>query len=57
MLCAGTVYARVRLPSVLWLCCSAVQEDESDEFEDLGIDYDYYYPAIHVYFNDDLTTA
>lgn len=31
--------------------------DESEEFERLAIDDDYYYPVIHVYFNDDLTTA
>ena len=30
--------------------------DESLEFEQLGIDDDYYMPAIHLYFNDDLTT-
>lgn len=32
-------------------------EDEDDAFEDLGIDDGFYYPAIHVYFNDDLTYA
>jgi hypothetical protein len=31
--------------------------DEDDEFEALGIDDGYYYPTIHVYFNDDLTYA
>ena len=34
-----------------------LQPDESDDFDDLEIDFDYYYPAIHVYFNDDLTIA
>jgi len=29
--------------------------DESEEFEDLGLPDDYYIPAIHIYFNDDLT--
>jgi len=31
--------------------------DESEEFEELGIEDDFYYPIIHVYFNDDLTVA
>jgi len=31
--------------------------DEADDFEELEIDDDYYYPILHVYFNDDLTTA
>jgi hypothetical protein len=31
--------------------------DESDEFEQLTIDQDYYTPVLHVYFNDDLTVA
>ena len=31
--------------------------DESEEFDKLGIDFDYYYPVIHVYFNDDLTNS
>jgi len=31
--------------------------DESEEYYDLHIDDDYYYPAIHLYFNDDLTIA
>ena len=30
-------------------------EDESLEFETLGINDDYYTPVIHLYFNDDLT--
>ena len=29
--------------------------DESDEFESLGLPADYYVPAVHLYFNDDLT--
>lgn len=29
--------------------------DESEEFEELGLPDDYYIPAIHIYFNDDLT--
>ena len=29
--------------------------DESDEFERLGLPNDYYIPALHIYFNDDLT--
>ncbi|KAJ9444699.1 cytochrome b5 domain containing 1 [Diplonema papillatum] len=29
--------------------------DETDEFEKLGLPEDYYTPAIHLYFNDDLT--
>ena len=29
--------------------------DESDEFESLGLPNDYYIPALHIYFNDDLT--
>ena len=32
-------------------------EDDDDDFEALGIDEGYYYPTIHVYFNDDLTYA
>ncbi len=30
-------------------------EDESAEFEKLGIDQDFYIPVVHVHFNDDLT--
>jgi hypothetical protein len=30
-------------------------EDETDELEELHVDEDAYIPAIHVYFNDDLT--
>lgn len=29
--------------------------DETEEFEELGLPDDYYIPAIHIYFNDDLT--
>lgn len=32
-------------------------EDEDAEFEQLLIRDDFYYPAIHLYFNDDLTVA
>jgi len=31
--------------------------DEDTDFEALGIEDGYYYPVIHVYFNDDLTYA
>ena len=31
--------------------------DESDEFERLSIEEDFYYPPIYLYFNDDLTVA
>jgi hypothetical protein len=31
--------------------------DESDEFEALGLAADFYIPAIHIYFNDDLTVG
>lgn len=31
--------------------------DETDELLELGIDVDDYIPAIHLYFNDDLTIA
>ena len=31
--------------------------DESDEFEALGLPADFYIPAIHLYFNDDLTVG
>ena len=31
--------------------------DESDEFESLRIDSDYYYPVLHLYYNDDLTVS
>ena len=31
--------------------------DESDEFESLGLPADYYVPAVHLYFNDDLTVG
>lgn len=31
--------------------------DETEEFESLGLNADYYVPAIHLYFNDDLTEA
>ena len=29
--------------------------DEAEDFEDLGLDDDYYVPSIHLYFKDDLT--
>ena len=32
-------------------------EDEAGEYEELGLDDDYYLPAIHIYFKDDLTVA
>jgi hypothetical protein len=31
--------------------------DEIEEYLDLGIDEDSYVPAVHLYFNDDLTVA
>ena len=31
--------------------------DESEEFERLSVDCDYYVPVIHLYYNDDLTVA
>ena len=31
--------------------------DETDEFVDLNIDEDAYIPAVHLYYNDDLTVA
>jgi hypothetical protein len=31
--------------------------DESDEFEALGLPADFYIPAVHLYFNDDLTVG
>ena len=31
--------------------------DESEEFIDLNIDEDAYIPAVHLYYNDDLTVA
>eukprot|EP00352_Strombidinopsis_acuminata_P007422 CAMPEP_0176361780 /NCGR_PEP_ID=MMETSP0126-20121128/17985_1 /TAXON_ID=141414 ORGANISM="Strombidinopsis acuminatum, Strain SPMC142" /NCGR_SAMPLE_ID=MMETSP0126 /ASSEMBLY_ACC=CAM_ASM_000229 /LENGTH=86 /DNA_ID=CAMNT_0017717469 /DNA_START=322 /DNA_END=582 /DNA_ORIENTATION=- len=31
--------------------------DETDEFVDLNIDEDAYIPAVHLYYNDDLTEA
>ena len=31
--------------------------DESEEFLELGMDEHYYLPAIHLYFNDDLTVC
>jgi hypothetical protein len=31
--------------------------DETDELIELGVDVDDYIPAIHLYFNDDLTIA
>ncbi len=46
----------VRLDMLGTLASNGVPDD-ADDFEALGIDEDYYYPAIHVYFNDDLTTA
>lgn len=32
-------------------------KDESAEFERLGMDPDEFIPVIHVYYNDDLTSA
>ena len=31
--------------------------DETDELLELGIDLEEYIPAVHLYFNDDLTIA
>lgn len=31
--------------------------DETDEFESLGLSADFYIPALHLYFNDDLTVG
>jgi hypothetical protein len=31
--------------------------DETEEFIELGLDEDSYIPAIHLYYNDDLTVA
>jgi hypothetical protein len=31
--------------------------DESEEFEKIGLRSDFYVPAVHLYFNDDLTVA
>lgn len=31
--------------------------DESEQFEKLGLPADYYVPAVHLYFNDDLTVG
>lgn len=31
--------------------------DESEQFYTLGMDEDHFLPAIHLYFNDDLTEA
>jgi hypothetical protein len=31
--------------------------DETEEYLDLAIDEDSYVPAVHLYFNDDLTVA
>ena len=46
----------VKLDMTLTLEENGVPDDE-DDFESLGIDDGYYYPSIHVYFNDDLTYA
>jgi hypothetical protein len=32
-------------------------EDEYDSFDKIGMDYDDFLPAIHLYFSDDLTIA
>ena len=32
-------------------------KDESEEFYQLGLDEDNFLPALHLYFNDDLTEA
>eukprot|EP00758_Cryptobia_borreli_P004690 Tbor_TRINITY_DN4522_c1_g1::TRINITY_DN4522_c1_g1_i4::g.15839::m.15839 len=32
-------------------------KDESEEFESLGLSSDHYIPAVHLYFNDDLTVG
>eukprot|EP00163_Fabomonas_tropica_P034899 TRINITY_DN9961_c0_g1_i2.p1 TRINITY_DN9961_c0_g1~~TRINITY_DN9961_c0_g1_i2.p1 ORF type:complete len:163 (+),score=24.53 TRINITY_DN9961_c0_g1_i2:485-973(+) len=31
--------------------------DESEDFYELNLDEDFYIPAVHIYFNDDLTVA
>jgi len=35
---------------------NGVSED-SETFEKLSIDVDYFHPVVHLYFNDDLTVA
>ncbi len=32
-------------------------DNEASTFKKLGVPEDYYYPIIHLYFNDDLTVA
>lgn len=32
-------------------------KDESEEYEELGMDDDYYIPSLHLYFKDDLSVA
>jgi len=32
-----------------------LMRDEADDFEELGLDDDYFVPSIHLYYKDDLT--
>ena len=32
-------------------------KDETEEMQKLGVDQDFYVPVIHLYYQDDLTTA
>lgn len=44
------------LPIVCFVLSFRLQ-DESDELESIDTDEDKFVPAIHIYFNDDLTVA
>ena len=46
----------VKLDMALTLAKNGVPDDDAT-FEELAIDDGYYYPTLHVYFNDDLTYA
>lgn len=46
----------VKLNMALTLEQNGIPDDDI-EFEELQIDDNYYYPTLHVYFNDDLTYA
>jgi hypothetical protein len=53
-------YTWKRLQRVLEMDATLDQNDipdESDEYVSLDMDPDFYIPAIHLYFNDDLTEA
>ena len=58
--CHAASYTWKRLGKILDMALNLEENgirDERDELTELGIHHDEYIPAIHLYFNDDLTIA